>query len=222
MKPRNFLLLASVSLIMGAILFTTARTFDYWQAWLYLALAFASQFYIVADLAKRDPELLARRRKAGSRAEVRPVQKRIIRLTIIAWVVAPAIAGFDHRFGWSQMSPWLTWLGAAMFIAGQAGFVWVFRSNTYARATVEVSEGQTLAETGPYALMRHPMYTVMLWMSVAMTLILGSWWTLIPAALTVPLLAWRLLDEEKMMVEELPGYPEYMRKVRFRLVPGVW
>ncbi len=171
----------------------------------------------------RDPELLARRRKAGPQAEGSPVQKRIIRLLMVVWLATPMIAGWDHRFGWSPMPGWSVWVGdRAAVLLGQAGILWVFRANTYARGTVEVSEGQTISDTGPYGLVRHPMYTAMLLLSAACALALGSWWALAVAALSLPLLAWRLTDEEAVMLKELPGYADYRKKVKSRLVPGLW
>lgn len=209
-------------MFVAALLFGAALTFDYWQAWLYLGLSLFCHLGIVLYLARHDPELLGRRRKAGSKAEVRPVQKRIIQALMLLWLVVMALAGWDRRFGWSHMDPWLDWLGAALFLGGQALMVWVLHSNTYARATIEVSEGQPLSDKGPYRWVRHPMYSAMIVAGLSVGLILGSWWVFALTVLNVPLFAWRLLDEERMMLAELPGYADYKHKVRFRLVPGVW
>ncbi len=222
MTLRAFVTTIAYFRFVAALLFGAARTLDYWQAWLYLALSLGCHLAIVLDLAKRDPELLERRRKAGAKAEVRPVQKHIIRALLLLWIVVMAIAGWDHRFGWSHMPAWLDWAGAVLFLAGQALMVWVLRSNTYARATIEVSEGQPLSDKGPYGIVRHPMYSAMIVSGLSVGLILGSWWVVALTALIVPLFAWRLLDEEKMMITELTGYADYKRKVRFRLAPGLW
>ncbi len=211
-----------VMAFMAAILFIGAGTFDYWQAWLYLALGFACQIIMVTDLARRDPDLLARRRKAGAKAEPRVIQKIVIRLILVIWLALPVVAAWDRRHGWSHMPVWLNLIGAAIFLAGQALMMWVLRANSFARATVEVSEGQTLSDKGPYALVRHPMYTSFTTLALGVALMLGSWWALIPALLNLPVLALRLLDEERMMLQELPGYAAYKAKVPSRLLPGVW
>lgn len=222
MTLRAFVTTIAYFLFVAALLFGAALTFDYWQGWLYLGLSLGCHLGIVLDLAKRDPALLERRRRAGSKAEVRPVQKRIIQGLMLVWLVAIATAGWDHRFGWSHMPAWLVWAGAALFLAGQALMVWVLRSNTFARATVEVSEGQAVSDDGPYRWVRHPMYSAMIVSGLSVGLILGSWWVLALTALIVPLFVWRLLDEERVMLGELAGYGEYRHKVRFRLIPGVW
>jgi protein-S-isoprenylcysteine O-methyltransferase Ste14 len=222
MLIRSLVTTAIMSVLVGSIVFLGARTLDWWQAWLYMLVSFACNVIIVIDLALRDPELLGRRRKAGPQAESSPVQKRIIRLLMAVWLVTPALAGVDHRFGWSPMPELTIVPGIAFVLLGQAGIFWVFRANTYARATVEVSEGQTITDTGPYALVRHPMYAAMLLLSLAAPLALGSWWSLAVAALSFPVLVWRLTDEEAVMLKELPGYCEYRMKVRSRLLPGIW
>jgi protein-S-isoprenylcysteine O-methyltransferase Ste14 len=222
MLIRSLVTTAIMAVLVGSIIFLAAMTLDWWQAWTYVLLSFACNAAIVIDLALRDPELLRRRRRAGPRAEVSPVQKRIIRLLMLVWLLTPLLAGWDHRFGWSPMPQWTIVPGIALVLLGQAGIFWVFRANTYARATVEVSEGQTITDTGPYALVRHPMYTAMLLLSLAVPLALGSWWALAVAALSFPILAWRLADEEAVMLKELPGYGEYRMKVKSRLVPGIW
>jgi protein-S-isoprenylcysteine O-methyltransferase Ste14 len=207
---------------MGAVLFIGAGTIHYWQAWLYLALAFACHIVMVTDLARRDPELLKRRMRAGAKAEPRSVQKIVIRLMIVLWVAMPMLAAWDRRFGWSHMPSWLNLAGAATFLAGQVLMMRVFRANTFARATVEVSEGQTLSDKGPYGVVRHPMYSSMIVLGVGVALLLGSWWALLCGLATIPVIAVRLLDEERVMLAELPGYAAYKLKVRSRLLPGVW
>lgn len=222
MLVRALITTAIMAALIGSAIFLAALTLDWWQAWLYVLLSFAGNAATVIDLALRDPELLARRRKAGAQAESSPVQKRIIRLLMIVWLTTPVVAGWDHRFFWSQLPGWTIWPGIALQVLGQGGIFWVFRANTYARGTVEVSEGQTVSDRGPYRWVRHPMYTAMVLLSFACALSLGSGWALLGSALTIPLLAWRLADEEKVMLEELPGYAEYRGKVRSRLVPGIW
>jgi len=208
--------------IVAVLLFTGAGTVDYWQAWLYLALAFTCQIAMMIDLSRRDPELLARRRRGGVKAEPRAVQKIVIWLMLVIWAALPVIAAWDRRFGWSHMPLWLNLVGALVFLAGQALMMWVLRSNSYARATVEVSQGQVLSDRGPYGIVRHPMYAAFTTLAVGVALLLGSWWALVPAALNLPILGVRLRDEESVMLADLPGYAAYKAKVRSRLLPGIW
>lgn len=222
MPKRMFVTTAVMMVLMGAVLFIGAGTIHYWQAWLYLALASVCHIVMVTDLARRDPELLKRRMRAGAKAEPRMVQKVVIRLMIALWIAMPVLAGWDRRFGWSDMPVWLNLAGAAIFILGQVLMMQVFRANTYARATVEVSEGQTLSDKGPYGVVRHPMYSSMIVLGVGVALLLGSWWALLCGVATTPVIAVRLLDEERVMLADLQGYAAYKLKVRSRLLPGIW
>ncbi len=149
MLVRTLLSTVVIMAILATLLFVGAGTLDYWQAWLYLGLASVGHVIMVTDLALRDPALLARRRKGGAQAETRPVQKRLIRLLILVWAVAFAVAAWDRRFGWSHMAIGFNFFGAALYVAGQTLMMWVFRANSFARATIEVSEGQPIIDTGP-------------------------------------------------------------------------
>ncbi len=136
MLIRSLITTAIMAVLVGSIVFLAATTIAWWQAWLYVLVSFACNAAIVVDLALRDPALLERRRKAGPQAETSPVQKRIIRLIMVVWLATPMLAGLDHRFGWSPMPGWSVAPGIALVLLGEAGIFWVFRANTYARATV--------------------------------------------------------------------------------------
>ena len=217
--------LLSVAVLMAvktAILFLVAGTAHWWQAWLYLALYGALSVAITVYLALRDPSLLARRMKGGARAEARPVQRVIMAIVTVAWVSLMVVPALDHRFGWSDMPDAVVILGDGLLLAGYLGIWLVFAENTYTAATVRVETGQTLVDTGPYALVRHPMYAAALPMLAGMPLALGSWWGLVPMLLIGLILGWRMTDEERVLAEELPGYANYRERVRWRLVPGVY
>jgi protein-S-isoprenylcysteine O-methyltransferase Ste14 len=137
----------------------------------------------------------------------------------IAMVVVPAL---DHRFGWSHVPLGIVVVGDLLVLLGFAGVFFVYRANTYTSATIEVAKNQTVISTGPYGLVRHPMYGSVTLYVLGTSLALGSWWGLVAAALMLPVLVWRLVDEERMLAAQLPGYADYQQRVRRRLVPFVW
>jgi protein-S-isoprenylcysteine O-methyltransferase Ste14 len=206
----------------GVLLFLPAWTFDYWQAWVFIAVFTAATIVPSVYLAVRDPETLRRRMQAGPTAESRPAQKIIfigIWLSVIAMGVVSAL---DHRFGWSSVPVSVVVLGDAMVVVGLLLAQLVVLQNRYASANITVAADQPLVDTGLYGLVRHPMYFGALVMMIGTPLALDSLWGLLVVFAAVPVLAARILDEEKLLVEELPGYRDYRERVRSRLIPGVW
>jgi protein-S-isoprenylcysteine O-methyltransferase Ste14 len=207
---------------MGLVIFIPAGTLDYWQAWLYLFVFSIVALLTTIDLIKNDPELLQRRMRGGPAAEKRTAQQVIMLFTSLAFIGLLVIPGLDRRFGWSEMSPVIVILGEALVVLGFYFIFRVYRENTYTSATIEVAVDQKVIQTGPYAMVRHPMYASALLYLVGTPLALGSYWGLLPFVAVIPFLIWRLIDEEKMLVQELAGYKEYRQRVRYRLVPGLW
>jgi protein-S-isoprenylcysteine O-methyltransferase Ste14 len=207
---------------LGALLFVPAGTLDYWQGWLFIAVFTASTCAIGVDLSRRDPALLERRKRIGPAAERNTAQRVIISLAILSSLGALVLCGLDRRFGWSHAPPAVSLAGDALVALGLFVDLVVFRANTYGASNVRVEAGQTVISTGPYAIVRHPMYAGVLIMVVGAPLALGSWLGLAVIAITVPVLVWRILDEEALLRDELAGYAEYARGVRYRLVPLVW
>ncbi len=205
-----------------AVLFWPAGTFDYWQAWVFLAVFVATTGVGSAYLAARYPDALARRMKAGPTAETRPAQRIIMTLTLTLVVVTFVLSALDHRFGWSQVPVWLVIAGDLLVAAGLGVTQLVIVQNNYAAATVRVEAGQPLADTGLYGWVRHPMYTGAAVMMLGTPLALDSWWGLLGVLASAPVIVARIRDEERMLSEELAGYPEYMTRVRYRLVPYLW
>ena len=160
--------------------------------------------------------------KAGPIAEQRSVQKGITLLGFISIVVAFIVPGLDDRFGWSNVPPWLVVTGDLLIVAGMLMVYRVVKENPFGAATVGVVEDQRVVSTGPYGVVRNPMYASALVYLIGMPLALGSYWTLIPSALTVLGLVWRLLDEENFLAQNLPGYTEYCTRVRWHLVPLIF
>jgi protein-S-isoprenylcysteine O-methyltransferase Ste14 len=221
-NTRAWLSLAALAVVMGLLLFLPAGTVHYWQAWIYLVLFFGLSAVITRDLMRHDPALLARRMKGGPTAEQRSQQQVIMlgaSLGFIALLVVPAL---DFRFKWSVVPVGGIVFGDALFVLGFGFIGRVYRENTYTSATIEVVQDQKVISTGPYAVVRHPMYASALLYLIGTPLALGSYWGLLALVFTLPFLMWRLVDEEQVLARELPGYTDYRTHVRYRLVPGIW
>jgi protein-S-isoprenylcysteine O-methyltransferase Ste14 len=222
LNTRAWFSLAVVVLVKGLLVFVPAGTLGYWQAWVYLSIFTGASILTTLYLIRHDPALLERRMKGGPMAERRPTQKLIMLGASVGFVGLLVVPALDVRFGWSAMSAGVVLLGDALLIAGFY-FIWiVYRENTFTSATIEVAKDQKVVSTGPYAVVRHPMYAGGLLYLVAMPLALGSYWGLVVFAVVLLLVLWRLFDEERFLSRNLPGYPEYQQRVRHRLVPFVW
>jgi protein-S-isoprenylcysteine O-methyltransferase Ste14 len=160
--------------------------------------------------------------RGGPFAEGERSQKIIMTITSIGFLALLIVPGLDYRFGWSRMPEAVAILGDVLLLAGWLGILAVFRENSFAAATIRVDEGQTVISTGPYAVVRHPMYAAALLMLLGIPIALGSWWGALVIAAVMPALAWRLLDEERLLSRDLDGYADYCRTVRWRLVPRIW
>lgn len=219
---RAWLGLAFVAVAMAGALFGAAGTVRYWQGWVYLAVFTGIAAAITLDLMKRDPALLARRVKAGPTAEPSPKERLIMTVASLGFIGLLLVPGLDRRFGWSAMPVALVLLGDLLTFAGFGIVVRVFRVNSFTSGTIEVHEGQRVITTGPYAVVRHPMYVGGAIYTLAMPLALGSWWGFAAWLVFMPVLIWRLFDEESVLTRDLPGYAEYVRTVRWRLIPGLF
>jgi protein-S-isoprenylcysteine O-methyltransferase Ste14 len=208
--------------LLGFLLFLPAGTLDYWQAWMLIAIFVLGSNAIGIYLSIHDPELLERRKQAGPQAETRPAQKIIILVLIAGLVGMLVLSALDHRFGWSQVPVPAILMGQVLAAIGLYITFLVVKENKFSASTIKVFKDHRVISTGPYALVRHPMYSGTLLLTLASPLALGSWWGFLPILLVVPALACRIFDEEKLLSAELHGYPEYANRVRYRLVPFVW
>ena len=208
--------------ILLACLFIPAGTLSYWQAWVFLTVFAASSQALGIYFLTHDRKLVERRMKIGPAAEQRPAQKIISALFMLGFAGFVVLPAFDHRFGWSTVAPVLSILANAIIVLSFVLFFLVMNSNSYAASTIQVEEGQRVVSTGPYAYVRHPMYSGALLLVAAMPLALGSWLSVLLIVPFFPVLVWRILDEEDFLRKDLPGYAEYMRRVRYRLIPRVW
>jgi protein-S-isoprenylcysteine O-methyltransferase Ste14 len=204
------------------LVFVPAGSLAYWQGWLFwtqlTAWSVAGTWYFL----KRNPALVERRLRAGPAAEHDPVQKRIQLFMAIALCAIFVVSGLDHGLGWSATSWPVAIAGNILVAAGYLLVFWVLAENPFASATIEVAAGQRVVSTGPYAVVRHPMYAGALPAFLGIPLALGSWWGLLPGAALAAGLVARLRDEEAYLARNLPGYEAYRATVRWRLVPGVW
>jgi protein-S-isoprenylcysteine O-methyltransferase Ste14 len=219
---RAWLSLVLFAAFLAALLFGSAGTLRYWQAWVYLFLLVGLSALLTQELLRRDPALLERRMKGGPQAERRPAQRVIMIGASLAYLSLLAVPALDYRFHRSSVPMAGVVLGNVLFVIGFLFVGRVYRENTYTSATIEIHEGQRVIDTGPYAIVRHPMYSGALLYMLGTPLALGSYWGLLGFVLMLLVIVWRLQDEERMLARELPGYAEYRQRVRWRLVPGVW
>ena len=207
---------------MAALAFGAAGTFDYWQAWVFLASYAIASIVITLYLLRADPALLQRRMSGGPFAEKEPTQKLIMLLACAGFIALIVVPALDHRFGWSHVPPFVALLGDALMLFGWFMIYRVFRENSFTSATIEVAGDQRVISSGPYARVRHPMYVGSLVMFAGIAIALGSWWGLLVVVAILPAIIWRLLDEERYLAQHLNGYSAYQREVRYRLVPYLW
>jgi protein-S-isoprenylcysteine O-methyltransferase Ste14 len=220
-KLRNTVILRFIMAIvfLGVIFFIPAGTIFYWEAWVYCAMLLIPMLFFLIYLLNKSPETLMRRMKT---TEKEKRQKLLIGLTWLVFLLAFVIPGLDFRFGWSRVPIWLVVVSALIILGGYLIFMLVVRENEYAARTVVVEKDQQVISTGPYSLVRHPLYTGVLLIFIFSPLALGSFWALI-AFIPLPVLViLRIFNEEKVLSLQLPGYKEYMQKVKYRLIPYIW
>ena len=206
-------------IILLAMLLLPAGTLAYWEAWAYIFVLFVSMALALVYLLVNDPELLERRMRMK---EKDPKQILIVKLGSVCYVFTFVVSGLDRRFGLSYVPGAAVVAADAIVLLGYGIIILALRENRYASRVVEVEMGQRVVATGPYAIVRHPMYLGVLVLFLFTPVALGSWWALIPALPLVAVLVARIRSEEQLLSKELKGYEEYTRITRYRLLPGVW
>ena len=219
---KTLLSLVALAVVMGLLLFVPAGTTQYWQAWVYLAIFTGASLLISLYLIKKDPGLLKRRMSGGPTAEKETTQKIIMLFASIGFIALLVVPALDYRFGWSAVPVLLVIAGDLLVAIGFYFIFLVYKENTFTSAIIEIAENQKVISTGPYALVRHPMYASALLYLTGTPLALGSYWGLVALVFMISFLIWRLFDEERFLAMNLPGYMEYQKKVQRRLVPYVW
>lgn len=206
-------------IMMGLLLFLSAGTFSYWNAWLFMGILFIPMFFAGIVLMLKNPELLRKRLNAK---EQQKEQSLVIKLSGVMFVLGFVTAGLNFRCRWIILPNSISWIGAIIFLLAYLLYAEVLRENTYLSRTIEVQKGQKVIDTGLYGIVRHPMYCVTLVLFFSMPFVLGS----IPSAvifLAYPvIIAKRIRNEEEVLEAELPGYVEYKKRVRYKVIPFVW
>ncbi|MCI0504272.1 isoprenylcysteine carboxylmethyltransferase family protein [Candidatus Micrarchaeota archaeon] len=209
-----------IALIVTAIaLFVPAGTTDYYQAWAYMAILFIPVLFVFVYALKTDPEFLERRMMFREKVGA---QKKIIFAADMLFIVGFLVPGLDRRFGWSQVPFELVIAADAAVFLGYLMVIVVLNENRYASRIIQVEKGQKVVSSGPYSIIRHPKYLGTLVMYLATPIALGSYWALIPFLSLPVIVVYRILNEEEVLLRELPGYAEYCKKTRYRLIPFVW
>lgn len=203
------------------VLFGPAGSLHFWQAWLFGFVFIASTSALALYFMKHDPALIERRRAVGPAAERESAQKVIMTMVSAGFLLLIVVPGLDHRWYWSDVPTWLVLAADIGVVLSCVVFFVVMKQNSYAAATIRVEAGQPVISTGLYGIVRHPMYSGAL-LLLCTPLALGSYWGVLVALANLPVLAWRLLDEERYLARNLPGYTEYCARTRYRLIPLVW
>ncbi|MBV8361177.1 MAG: isoprenylcysteine carboxylmethyltransferase family protein [Deltaproteobacteria bacterium] len=214
--------LIQLQVAMALLLFLPAGSLSFWRGWVYWIIFSLSVIAITLYFLKYDPHLIEGRLAAGPRAEQETSQKIIQAIAAVLFFAVLIVPGLDYRFHWSQMPAAIVVLGDILVVVSLAMIFFVFRENSYAAATIKIETEQRVISTGPYRLVRHPMYSAALILFFATPLALGSAWGLIVSIPLVAALIARLTDEERYLAGHLPGYDTYRQQVRYRLVPLVW
>ena len=205
--------------LVGVLIFLPAGTLAYANGWLLMGLLFGPMLIAGFVMLFKSPEFLKKRLDAK---EKQGAQKGVLVLAGLMFIAGFVVAGLDYRFGWSDMPTAVTVTAVVAFVAAYGLYAEVMRENAYLSRTIKVEEGQTVVDTGLYGIVRHPMYTTTILLFTAMPLVLGSWYALIAFAFYPAIMVIRLKNEEKLLSEELAGYEEYKKKVKYRLLPFIW
>jgi protein-S-isoprenylcysteine O-methyltransferase Ste14 len=216
---RALLLYVAALAVVCIVLFVPAGTLDYWQAWAYMAVIFVPATCVILYFLKNDPKFMEKRMQAK---EKEATQRLIIKVSGVIFAIGFLLPGLDKRFGWSDVPTNYVIAADALVLLGYMFVFWVFRVNSYASRTIQVEKGQKVISTGPYAMIRHPMYVGMLLLYIATPIALGSYVALPLFLLMIPVIVLRILNEEEVLRRELPGYKEYCKKVSYRLLPFIW
>ena len=206
-------------LLVGLLIFLPAGTLSYVNGWYFIALLFIPMLIAGLIMLFKTPDFLKKRLDAK---EKQGTQKGVVAFSGLMFIAGFVVAGLDFRFGWSALPIWVVITASVLFLIAYALYAEVMRENAYLSRTVKVEQGQTVVDTGLYGIVRHPMYAVTILLFLTIPLILGSWYALIAFAFYPVIIIVRLLDEEKLLTKELPGYPAYKQKVKYRIIPFIW
>lgn len=206
-------------LIIAFLLFLPAGTLQYWNGWLFIGILFIPMFIVGIVMMLRSPELLQKRLDTKEKEKE---QKVVIALSGIMLLAAFVFAGLNFRFNWMILPNWIVYTATGIFLASYLMYTEVLRENEYLLRTVSVQENQKVIDTGLYGIIRHPMYSATLGLFLSMGLVLGSLISFLILLCYIPIIAKRIMNEEKVMLKELEGYADYKKKVKFKVIPLIW
>ena len=206
-------------LLVGLLIFLPAGSLAFANGWLFIGLLFVPMLILGVVLFIKAPQLLKKRLNAK---EKEATQKGVVGLSALVFVGGFIVSGLDFRFGWSNMPTSIVIIASVIFLLSYVMYAWVMKENAYLSRTIEVQENQKVVDTGLYSIVRHPMYAATILLFLAIPVVLGSWWGLVIFLLYPPIIAVRIINEEKVLTQQLSGYSEYKEKVKYRLIPFVW
>ncbi len=206
-------------LMVGLLIFLPAGTLEFTYGWLFIGLLFVPMLIAGFVMLAKSPEFLAKRLDAK---EKQGTQKGVVAFSGLMFIAGFVVAGLDYRYGWSRMSVAVTIIASVLFLVAYALYAEVMRENAYLSRTIKVEEGQKVVDTGLYGIVRHPMYMATILLFLMIPVVLGSWYALIAFAFYPAIIIVRLKDEENLLTRELPGYAEYKKKVKYRIIPFIW
>jgi len=210
---------AVVMIILGAVIFLPAGSLRYWNGWLYIGSLLFLMIPAMIYMCRHNPQLIEKRLSINEKEKE---QKVFVKLSVLLCFASFAVPGLDYRFGWSHVPFWLVMVSLLIMISAYGMFFIVMQQNRYASRVIEIQDNHTLIDTGLYSVIRHPMYSSALLLYGVSPLVMGSYYALIPLSFLPPLVVYRLINEEKFLMKELPGYKEYMTRVKYRLIPFIW
>jgi protein-S-isoprenylcysteine O-methyltransferase Ste14 len=215
---KAYLMPVIIIIVMGLVLFLPAGSLRFWEAWIWWSIISALTLFITVYFLKKDPGLLSRRMKVKEKEP----QPGTIRILSFLSMLAYLIPGIDYRYHWSAVPVWIVITANVLVFLGYVFIFLVFKENSYASTIIQVEREQQVIKTGPYAIVRHPMYTGLLIMQLFTPLALGSYWALLFSFLSIPTTIFRIRKEEEVLLRALPGYKDYYIKTPFRLIPSIW
>ena len=206
-------------LMVGALVFLPAWDIKFANGWLFIGLLFIPMLIVGVVMLIKSPALLKKRLDAK---ETQNAQKVVVAFSGIIFIAGFVVAGLDHRFGWSRVPLWAVISASVVLLVSYALYAEVMRENAYLSRTIKVEENQQIVDTGLYGTVRHPMYAATIWLFLSIPVVLGSWWSLLCFLPYVGIIAVRIIGEERLLEDQLDGYAEYKKKVKYRLIPFIW
>ena len=206
-------------ILIALLIFLPANTLNYKNGWIFMGLLFIPMFLAGIVMMIKNPKLLASRLDAK---EKQKEQNIVIKISGLMFIVGFILAGFDFKYNWSNIPPYFTYIFSIIFLLSYVMWAIVLKQNTYLSRTIKVEESQIVIDTGLYSVIRHPMYTATIFLFLSMPLILGSLISFFVFLIYPILIIIRIINEEKYLMNNLQGYKEYKKKLKYRLIPFIW